>query len=208
MDVVGLFGQALGIPVTLDTDVGCAALGEWRLGAGRGKGSLAYVTVGTGIGGAVVPRTGTGLMHAEMGHLPVRRDVQDQAFAGVCPFHGDCLEGLASGPAVRARWGCDLSELPDGHPGRALIAGYIAQLATALTLLHSPECIVIGGGVTSGGQLLPEVQRATLGFLGTYLPPLQRPDQLAALIRAPALSADSAIAGALLMARAALAARH
>jgi fructokinase len=200
-DVLAPFENALDIPVAIDTDVGCAALGEWRCGAGRGLGSLAYVTVGTGIGGAVVPASGARLMHAEMGHLPVRRDPRDAGFAGVCPFHGDCLEGLASGPAVRARWDCDLAALPVDHPGRAIIAGYIAQLAAAIALLHSTEGIVIGGGVTTGGALLAGVRRATHDLLGTYLPPLRSADQVANLIRAPGLGADSAITGALLMAR-------
>jgi fructokinase len=207
IDVFGTLERALRLPVALDTDVACAALGEWRFGVGRGSGSLAYVTVGTGIGGATVPGTGTRLMHAEMGHLPVRRDARDAGFAGVCPFHGDCLEGLANGPAIRARWGVDLAELPPDHPGRDIIAGYIAQLLAALVLLHSPERIVVGGGVATGGDLLPAMRRSTHALLGGYLPPLARADQVEALIRAPALGADSAIAGALQMARDALDAR-
>ncbi len=106
--------------------------------------------------------------------------------------------------SVRARWGCDLADLPPDHPGREIVAGYIAQLAAAVALLHSPECIVIGGGVTTGGDLLPAIRRRTHALLNSYLPPLAREDQVAALIRAPGLGADSAIAGALQMAREAL----
>ncbi len=204
VDVRGTFARALAVPVTIDTDVAAAALGEWRAGAGTGLGSLAYVTVGTGIGGAVVPISGTRLMHSEMGHLVVRRDPRDEGFAGTCPFHGDCLEGLASGPAIQARWGRELAALPIGHPGRAIIAGYVAQLTTAIALLHSPECIVIGGGVAQGGDLLPEVRRATHALLAQYLPPLQAAEQVEALIRSPGLGGDSAITGALLMAHDAL----
>jgi len=142
-----------------------------------------------------------------MGHLAVRRDARDAGFPGVCPFHGDCLEGLASGPAVRARWGCDLAELPPGHAGREIIAGYVAQLAAALALLHSPEVIVIGGGVTVGGDLLPPIRQATQALLGTYLPPLRNAEQVQSLIRPPGLGADSAIVGALQMANDALAGR-
>jgi fructokinase len=196
--------DALDIPVAIDTDVGSAARGELQVGAGRGLHSLAYVTVGTGIGGAVAPAPAeTRLLHAEMGHLLVRRDERDSGFPGVCPFHGDCLEGLASGPAVRARWGCDFSALDLAHPGRVIIAGYIAQLVAAIALLHAPECIALGGGVMSDGTLLPMVRDQTLAVLGGYLPFLNDPAQARAVIRAPELGADSAISGALLMALAA-----
>jgi fructokinase len=196
--------DALGIPVAIDTDVGSAAWGELQAGAGRGLRSLAYVTVGTGIGGAVAPAAAVArLMHAEMGHLRVRRDVRDDGFAGVCPFHGDCLEGLASGLAIRARWGCDLAALDGAHPGRSIIAGYIAQLAAAIALLHAPECIVIGGGVLSDEGLLPLVREATLAVLAGYLPFLADAGQAKALIRPPLLGTDSAITGAILMALAA-----
>ena len=104
---------AFSVPIALDTDVGGAALAEWQLGAGRGLSSLAYVTVGTGVGGAVAPATAAAsrLMHAEMGHIPVRRHPRDRDFAGTCPFHRDCLEGMASGPAILARWGTTLDAL-------------------------------------------------------------------------------------------------
>ncbi len=185
---------ALRVPVALDTDVGAAALAEWRLGAGRGLGSLVYVTVGTGIGGTLVPRsTGTHLMHAEMGHVPLRRDPRDTGFAGHCPFHGDCAEGLASGPAIRARWGCELSSLPPDHPGRDIIAGYLGQLAAAIVLMHSPQCIVMGGGVMGDELLLPLVRRAMHDYLGGYLPPLRGPAAFDAYLRAPELGAHSGI---------------
>jgi len=207
VDIRSPFRAVTDGPVVIDTDVGCAALGEWQAGAGRGRGSLAYVTVGTGIGGAVVPQGGPMLMHAEMGHLPVRRDARDDGFHGVCPFHGDCLEGLANGPAVRARWGQDLATLPPEHPGRSIIAGYVAQLMAALALVASPERVVVGGGVATGGDLLPEIRRATHRWLGGYLPPLQHAAQIDDWIAAPALGADSALTGALWLAREALARR-
>jgi fructokinase len=209
VDVLGFFKAPLGIPVAIDTDVGCAALGEWLYGAGRGLGSLAYVTVGTGVGGAIAPAGNAARqMHAEMGHVTVRRDPLDHGFAGVCPFHGDCLEGLASGPAVRARWNCDLASLAADHPGRSIIAGYVAQLAASITLLQSPEAIVIGGGVATGGDLLPAVRSALQTLLGGYLPHLRSAEQVARLIRPPQLGTDSAIAGAMHMASDALAARY
>jgi fructokinase len=193
---------AFGVPIELDTDVGAAALGEWRLGAGRDVGSLAYVTVGTGIGGAVVPLDPSArrLMHAEMGHLPVRRDPRDLDFPGVCPFHRDCLEGLASGPAIQARWGTTLDALPPDHSGHAVIAGYLGQLATSIALVAAVERIVFGGGVMSGGRLLPLVRAAALDYLNRYVEPLNDPGRAADYICAPALGGDSGIAGALLLA--------
>jgi fructokinase len=208
-DVVAPFRAGLRVPVALDTDVAAAARGELALGAGRGSASLAYVTVGTGIGGAVTPVVpGVHALHAEMGHLPVRRDARDAAFAGTCPFHGDCLEGLASGPAILARWGMPLSALPSGHEGREIIGGYIGQLAAAIALLHSPEVLVVGGGVVSDPQLLPQVREAALACLGGYLPYLRDAAAMDAFIRAPGLEGDSAITGALLMAADALDARR
>ena len=206
---MGPFRSALRIPVALDTDVAAAARGELALGAGQGCASLAYVTVGTGIGGAVVPTVpGVHALHAEMGHLPVRRDARDGAFAGTCLFHGDCLEGLASGPSILARWGSPLSALPPDHPGRSMIAGYIGQLAAAITLLHSPEVLVVGGGVVSDALLLYLIREAALGWLDGYLPHLCNAAAMHAYIRAPGLDGDSAITGAMLMAADALDARR
>jgi fructokinase len=201
VSVLSPFREAWSIPVALDTDVGAAARGELAVGAGHGFGSLGYVTVGTGIGGAVAPgRPGRRAMHAEMGHLAVRRDPRDTEFAGICPFHGDCLEGLASGPAIRARWRSDLSALPAGHAGRAIIAGYLGQLAAAIALLEAPEVLIMGGGVMSDGTLLAPVRDSALALLGSYLPHLRDPASMGSYIRAPALGSDSAISGALLMA--------
>ena len=201
--IVDPLSTGLDVPVALDTDVGAAALGEWRLGAGRGLDCLAYVTVGTGIGGAMAPLDpGAGrLMHPEMGHLPVRRDPRDLRFAGVCPFHGDCLEGLASGPAVRARWGCDLEALPAGHEGRAIIAGYLGQLAASIALMLSVQRIAFGGGVMTDVAMLPLVRAATHDCLQGYLAPLKTREKLDEYVVAPALGTHSAIVGAMLMAQ-------
>jgi fructokinase len=201
-DVLAPLRSAFGAPIVLDTDVGAAALAEWRLGAGRGAGSLAYVTVGTGIGGAVAPqdRTRRRLMHAELGHLPAARDPRDAGFTAVCPFHGSCIEGLASGPAIRARWGCELDALPADHAGRRIIAGYLGQLAASIALVESVEHIVFGGGVLSNGALLPLVSAAMLEYLNGYFAPLRDAERAASYLRAPALGHESGIVGAVLLA--------
>jgi fructokinase len=201
-DVLAPLRSAFAAPIAIDVDVGAAALAEWRLGAGRDARSLAYVTVGTGIGGAVVPRDRTRgrLMHAEMGHLPAARDPRDAGFAGVCPFHGGCIEGLASGPAIKARWGCDLAALPPEHAGRSIIAGYLGQLAATIALFESVDRIVFGGGVMANGALVPLVSAAMLEYLNGYLPPLADPERARSYVRAPALGQDSGVVGAILLA--------
>jgi len=194
--------ERFGCPVAIDTDVNAAALAEARLGAGAGLGSLAYVTVGTGIGGGVFvgDRTIKGLLHPEMGHIRVARDPRDQDFAGTCPFHGDCLEGLASGPAVMARWHTRAESLPEHHPGREVLGGYLGQLAATIALMISCERIVFGGGVVSGGRLLPYIRQAASQWLGGYLPVEARAGGFERYITAPGLGESAGIAGAFLLA--------
>lgn len=203
VDVLEPLRAAFTAPIALDTDVGAAALAEWRLGAGRGLGSLAYVTVGTGIGGAIAPHDGNAgrLMHAEMGHIPIRRDPRDDGFAGVCPFHGDCLEGLASGTAISARWGCKLEALPPDHSGWSIVGDYLGQLAASIALMHSVERIVFGGGVVTSGALIPHIHSAAFKYLNNYLMPLTDPSRAANYICAPSLGARAGITGSLLLAQ-------
>jgi fructokinase len=194
--------ERFGCPIAIDTDVNAAALAEARLGAGAGLGSLAYVTVGTGIGGGVVlaDRTIQGLLHPEMGHIRIVRDDRDAAFAGVCPFHGDCLEGLASGPAVVARWHTQAENLPESHPAREILGDYLGQLAASIALLISCERIVFGGGVVSGGRLLPHIRASASHWLGGYLPIEARGGGFDRYITAPALGDWAGTAGAFLLA--------
>jgi fructokinase len=194
--------ERFGCPIAIDTDVSAAALAEARLGAGVGLGSLAYVTVGTGIGGGVVvaDRTIKGLLHPEMGHIRVQRDSRDVDFPGVCPFHGDCLEGLASGPAVTARWQSPAENLPEAHPGREILGNYLGQLAATIALLISCERIVFGGGVAAGGKLLPHIRRSASHWLGGYLPVEARAGGFDRYITAPGLGDFAGAAGAFLLA--------
>ncbi len=171
VDLVGPIRSALGVPVGFDTDVNAAALGEGRWGAARGLDTFVYLTVGTGIGaGAVVAgRVSHGLGHPEMGHLSVPRHPGDD-FAGVCPFHGDCLEGMASGPAVAARWGCPAERLEGGHLRAAsqLEAAYLAAGLRNIVYALAPQRIVIGGGVAGLPELFPLLRAHLSAGLARY----------------------------------------
>lgn len=189
-------------PLALETDVNAAALGEWLAGAGRGCGSLAYTTIGTGIGTGVLKDGAVmaGWSHYESGHLLVRRDSERDSFAGVCPFHGDCLEGLASGPAIKARWGHDLSS---ANPDQvALVADYAAQLAAALVLLHRPERLIFGGGVMKAAGMIEQLRALTRDKLAGYI--AEWDEDPAARIVLPELGDDAGITGAIELGRRAL----
>lgn len=168
------FGQRLqrdfGIPVGFDTDVNGAALAEARWGAGRDQKICAYLTVGTGIGGGAIVNGAPlhGLSHPEMGHLSPPRHPLDQDYPGACPYHGGCFEGLASGPAIKARWGASLSQLPADHPGHEIIAWYLAHLTIALQGMMEPGRIIMGGGVMGTPGLLDRVRRAAAQLGGGY----------------------------------------
>lgn len=165
--------SALQCPVAFDTDVNGAALSELKFGAGQNHASLAYVTVGTGIGVGLAFDGQTwslGGRHPELGHIQVKRHKDDAAFKGVCPFHGDCLEGLASGPAILARWGADLSALGAGSQALEIIGYYLGQLVTTIRAGLMPEIIVLGGGVMKAPGLLEAVRRASEQLNGGYWP--------------------------------------
>lgn len=159
-DIAGPLRNALKCPVFINTDVGGAALAEFLWGAGQGQKVMLYFTVGTGIGGSAVVdgQILHGLSHPEMGHIRLPRHPDDLAFPGVCPFHGDCLEGLASGPAIKARWGLSLSELPTDHPAHDIIAWYLAQTIVTMQAIFEPGRIVLGGGVMATAGLLERVR--------------------------------------------------
>lgn len=197
-DIAGYFAERFGVPIGFDTDVNGAALAEHRLGAGVATSSLAYVTVGTGIGGGLV-LDGTpvhGAAHPEMGHMYPRRHASDRDFEGICPHHRDCLEGLASGPAIKARWGASLSELPSDHIAHEVIADYLAQLANTLFALTAVEIIVMGGGVMKTAGLLDRISQRAAELGAAYFPGNPRHK-----ILAPGLGDQAGITGALLLAR-------
>lgn len=173
-DVLALLREGLpdGLPIAFDTDVNAAALAERRFGAGRGLDDLVYLTIGTGIGGGAIVggRLVHGLAHPEVGHLPVRRPpAESQRFAGVCPFHGDCLEGVASGPAIEARWGAPGERLPADHPAWALEAGYLAEAVATLVYVLAPQRVVVGGGVGLVPHLIAGIRPRLSDTIAGYI---------------------------------------
>jgi len=195
-DVSGEIGRRLGVPVAFDTDVNAAALGEHRWGAVQGLDVCCYVTVGTGIGGGILVG-GTpvhGLQHPEVGHLRIPHDRDEDPFPGVCPFHGDCWEGLASGPAMEARWGRPADEVADDAPW-ALEARYLALGVLALMAVVSPQRIVVGGGVLNRRGLLELVQRQLDQLVSGYVAVPE--------LVPPALGARAGVLGALALAESA-----
>ena len=170
-DLVSPFAETLGLPVAFDTDVNGAVLAESLWGAGKGLKNLVYYTIGTGIGGGVIAenRLIHGLMHPEMGHMYLPHDYTHDSFSGICPFHRDCFEGLASGPAIEARWGLKGYELPADHPAWILEAHYIALALVNTALTLAPERIILGGGVMAQQQLFPLLHAEFLVLLKGYL---------------------------------------
>lgn len=169
-DLAGPFARAFDCPVAIDTDVNGAALAESIWGAGRGKQICLYLTIGTGVGGGAVidGRILHGKSHPEMGHMRLPRHADDGAFAGTCPFHGACLEGVASGPAIMARWGKPLSEFPAGGAEHRMIAWYLAQAVCSFQAIMEPDCIVMGGGVMATPRLLDLIRSAAEELGGGY----------------------------------------
>ena len=201
-DVAGAIGRALEVPVGFDTDVNAAALGEYRWGAARGLSSFIYLTVGTGIGGGgmVEGKLLHGLMHPEMGHLRIPHDRSADPFPGNCPFHGDCLEGLAAGPAIEARWGRRGETLPENHPAWPLEARYLAHGLVNFILTLAPQRIVIGGGVMSQPHLFELVRAEVQSLLNGYIQAPEIIDEIDAYIVPPGLGNRSGVLGAMALA--------
>ncbi|MCL6430961.1 MAG: ROK family protein [Anaerolineae bacterium] len=202
-DIVGAVRQALGVPVGFDTDVNGAALGEHCWGAARGLDTFIYLTVGTGIGGGgmVNGRLIHGLMHPEMGHVRVPHDLALDPFPGACPYHGDCLEGLAAGPAIEQRWGRPGETLPPDHPAWPLEARYLALGLVNYIVTLSPQRIIIGGGVMEQPQLFPLVRREVQALLNGYLQVPAILEDIDGYIVPPTLGRRAGVLGAIALAR-------
>jgi fructokinase len=194
-DITGELTRALNVPVVIDTDVNGAALGEVRWGAAQGLTDVLYLTVGTGIGGGAMAggQLLHGLGHPEMGHLRIPHDVSADPFAGCCPYHGDCLEGLASGFAIEKRWGTRGQSLPQTHPAWELEAHYLALGLMNWVCTLSPKRIIVGGGVMRQRDLLPLMREKLTQLLNGYV---QAPE-----IVAPALGDDAGVLGAIALAQ-------
>lgn len=201
-NLVGVFREAFGLPVGFDTDVNAAALGEARWGAARGLADFVYLTIGTGIGGGGMANGKLihGLVHPEMGHLRVPHDLQRDPFPGICPYHGDCLEGLASGPALEARWGIRGEEIPWDHPAWKLEAHYLALGLVNIICTLSPRRIIMAGGVMQQKQLFPLIRQDVRRILNGYIQSVSLESGIEDYIVPPALGNKSGVMGAIALA--------
>lgn len=191
------------VPLVITTDVNAAAIAESNLGsAGHGH-RVIYITVGTGIGGGIVinNQLDQGKFHPEVGHMKIAVNPDDPMPEGFCRFHGNCLEGLASGLAIERRWGANLSDLSPNHPGNDLQAKYLAQMCMNLLLTITPDSIILGGGVMQTPFLLAKVRLALREMMNHYMPQFSSEDAVAKLIKAPALAPFSGLVGAALLAQ-------
>lgn len=201
-DFGGAISRALGVPLGFDTDTNGAALGEHRWGAARGLDTFVYLTVGTGIGGGgmVGGRIIHGLVHPEVGHMRVPHDVQRDPYPGRCPFHGDCWEGLAAGPALEDRWGARAETLPLDHPAWELEAEYLAMALANLVLTVSPQRIIMGGGVMSQVHLFTLVRARVPALLNGYVASPAITERIDEYIVPPALGGRAGMLGAIALA--------
>ncbi len=199
VDVAGPIRKALGVPVGFDTDVNGAALGEGTWGAARGLDTFVYITIGTGIGGGAMVN-GTlvhGLLHPEMGHVFVPHDRARDPFEGGCPYHGDCLEGLAAGPTLEKRCGQRAETLPADHPVWDLEAEYLAYGLIPQIYILSPQRIIMGGGVMEQVHLFPMVRRRVREILNGYVQAPAILEDIDNYIVPPALGNRAGVLGAI-----------
>jgi fructokinase len=202
VDLAGPIRQALKVPVAFDTDVNAAALGERTWGAAQGLDAFVYVTVGTGIGGGgmLEGKLLHGLLHPEMGHMRIAHDRQADPFPGICPYHGDCWEGLATGPAIEARWGAKGRDLPADHPAWKLEAHYLALGVTNLICTLSPQKIILGGGVMRQRNLFNLIRRGTVQLLNGYIQMKEILEGMDQFIVPPQLGDNAGVLGAIALA--------
>ena len=193
-NLLGRLKQDFDIPITLDTDVNAAALGEYKYGVAKNAKSVLYITVGTGIGAGFVKdgQTFIGKSHPEMGHIFIHQRKNDD-FEGICPYHGNCLEGLASGPAIEQRYGKKGQLLGTDHAAWELEADYLAQAITNYLLILSPEKVIIGGGVMKQEQLYSLIRKRVSELPNGYM----ELNNLEEIIVAPTLNDEQGIKGAI-----------
>lgn len=201
-DFAGTISRALKLPVGFDTDVNVAALGEHRWGAAQGLDTFIYLTVGTGLGGGglVNGRFMHGLIHPEMGHIRLPRH-PDDSFGGVCPYHGDCLEGMTTGPALAERWGQPAETLPPDHPAWEIEAHYLAYGLVNFICTLSPQRIIMGGGVMEQRHLFPMIRQKTQQLLNGYIAAPVILEKIESYIVPPGLGNKAGVLGAIALAQ-------
>ncbi|MDY2591068.1 MAG: ROK family protein [Agathobacter sp.] len=204
-DFVGVFKKAFGVPVGFDTDVNAAILGEVYKGAAYGCNNAIYITIGTGVGVGVYCNGGLvhGLVHPEAGHILLNRHPED-SFEGSCPFHKNCVEGMASGPAIEKRWGKSPKLLIENDKVWELEAYYIAQAVASYILTYSPEKVILWGGVMHQDKLFDMVRSNVKEILNGYVHSEMVDSKIDQYIVKPALGEKPGITGALCLARIAL----
>jgi len=204
--IVPMVREHFDVPIGFDTDVNGAALGEQRWGAAQGLDTFVYLTIGTGIGGGgmVNGKLMHGLMHPEMGHMYVPHDWERDPFPGVCPFHGDCLEGLANGPALEARWKQRGETFPPDHKAWLLEAHYVALGLVNIITILSPQRIILGGGVMGSPHIFPLIHREVRHQLKGYIQMPEMDETIAGYIVPPGLGNQAGMLGSIALAQNAL----
>jgi fructokinase len=201
--ILSKFEKEFKVPIAFDTDVDAAAIGEGIWGAGLGLSDFIYVTIGTGIGGGCMVNGAPvhGLIHPELGHMLIPHNFSKDPYQGCCPFHQDCFEGLATGPAIQARYGIPAERLHPDHPAWELEAQYIAAGLHNLMLTLSPQKIILGGGVMQQAHLFPMIRQKLSKSINNYAGYSKYFKNLNEMIIPPALGTRSGILGALAMAQ-------
>ena len=197
-DLAGPIQRTFNVPIGFDTDVNGAALSEGRWGAAKGLDTFVYFTIGTGIGGGAMVngRLLHGLIHPEMGHITLPHDWEADPYPGKCPYHGDCFEGMAAGPAIEERWQTKGQDLGADHPAWELEAHYIAMAMRSTICTLSPQRIILGGDVMDQPQLFPLVRQKTLEALNGYVQAPAILDNIDTYIVPPALGNKAGVLGA------------
>ena len=206
-DFVGRIRARFKVPIGWDTDVNAAALGEHLWGAAQGLDTFIYLTIGTGIGGGGMANGELmhGLVHPEMGHIVLPHDSERDPFPGRCAFHGDCLEGMAAGPAIEARWGVSGKELPPDHEAWVLEAEYLALALRTFLCTVSPQRIIMGGGVMHVESLFPLIRTRLKELLAGYIQHPAIIDDIDSFVVPPGLGDQAGVLGGIALAQRALA---
>jgi fructokinase len=202
LNLKGLIEEKLKLPAAIDTDVNSAAMAEHRWGAAKNLNTFIYLTIGTGIGGGGMVDGSLlhGLTHPEMGHVRVPHNWDEDPFTGTCPYHGDCLEGLAAGPSIEKRYGTRGEQLPEHHPAWQLLSNYIGLALANLICTLSPQRIILGGGVMEQSQLLQATRSKVQVLLNGYISAAEILDDIENYIVRPQLGKKAGVLGAIALA--------